>query len=240
MTSAGGTYYYHANQIYSIAALTDSTGNVVERYTYDPYGKVQILAADGVTVRTASAVGNPWTFTGRRLDGETGLMYYRARMYSTELGRFAGRDPIKYEGSPWNLYEYCKGNPAGALDPSGTTYCKEEEGYKHCKHTNQNQLVAHTQKQSRFRNEEEMVNVAPPWCTKKIKVFKCTKERFGAGFKIREKCCQCCRTERDCYWGAWYFDDATFVPAQGKPGQWSEENCILIDVVLETYRCELG
>jgi RHS repeat-associated protein len=47
-----------------------------------------------VTTRTSSAVGNPITFTGRRLDAETGLMYYRARMYSIELGRFVGRDPI--------------------------------------------------------------------------------------------------------------------------------------------------
>jgi len=94
MVSGANKYYYHANNLYSVAALTDAAGAVVERYTYDPYGKVKILAADGITVLAASSVGNPWTFTGRRLDGETGLMYYRARMYSSELGRFISRDPL--------------------------------------------------------------------------------------------------------------------------------------------------
>lgn len=78
-----------------------------------------MLAADGVTVRTASLYGNPWTFTGRRLDSETGLMYYRARYYSVELGRFIGRDPIGYKGSKWNLYEYVKGRSTKYLDPFG-------------------------------------------------------------------------------------------------------------------------
>lgn len=63
---------------------------------YDPYGKVTVLAADGTTVRAASSYGNSLTFTGRRLDSETGLYYFRARYYSSELGRFIGRDPLGY------------------------------------------------------------------------------------------------------------------------------------------------
>jgi len=96
MISGGATYYYHANQQYSVAALTDGTGNVVERYTYDPYGKVTVLAADGTTTRAVSLYGNGLTFTGRRLDAETGLYYFRNRYYSSELGRFIGRDPLGY------------------------------------------------------------------------------------------------------------------------------------------------
>jgi len=119
MISGSNKYYYHSNNLYSVAALTDSGGSVVERYRYDPYGKVTILAADGVTLRTASSYGNPWTFTGRRSDGETGLMFYRARYYSAELGRFIGRDPIGYMGSPWNLYEYVNAKPNFAADPLG-------------------------------------------------------------------------------------------------------------------------
>jgi len=93
MVAAGVKTYYHANNLYSVAALTNQAGAVVERYTYDPYGKVKILAADGVTVLAASSVGNPWTFTGRRLDGETGLMYFRTRYYDVNLGRFVNRMP---------------------------------------------------------------------------------------------------------------------------------------------------
>jgi RHS repeat-associated protein len=77
-----------------VAAITDKNGAVVERYNYSPYGEATILDAAGTTVLGASTIANPWTFTGRRLDAETGLMYYRARYYDPQLGRFAGRDPI--------------------------------------------------------------------------------------------------------------------------------------------------
>jgi len=120
MTVASGSnvYYYHTNQIYSIAALTDSTGTCVERYTYDPYGKVVVLDGSGSVVGNVSAKGNPWTFTGRRLDSESGLMYYRARMYSPELGRFAGRDPLLYEDG-LNLFSYVGSQPTLWTDPKG-------------------------------------------------------------------------------------------------------------------------
>jgi RHS repeat-associated protein len=118
MSTGGSAYYYHANNLYSVAALTDSGGSVVERYRYDPYGKVTILAANGTTVRTASSYGNPWMFTGRRSDAETGLMHYRARYYSTELGRFLSRDPIQYKGG-MNLYEYANGKSTTKVDPLG-------------------------------------------------------------------------------------------------------------------------
>jgi site-specific recombinase XerD len=40
-------------------------------------------------------VANPYTFTVRRLDEETGLFYYRNRYYHAQLGRFVTR------GSGW-------------------------------------------------------------------------------------------------------------------------------------------
>jgi RHS repeat-associated protein len=63
-------------------------------------------------------VGNPYFFTGRRLDFETGLYYYRARMYSANLGRFLQTDPIGYaDGINW--YAYCGNNPVMFVDPTG-------------------------------------------------------------------------------------------------------------------------
>ena len=64
-------------------------------------------------------IANPYTFTGRRFDEETGLYYYRNRYYHAQLGRFVSRDPIGYEGSEWNLYEYVASNPLVATDPLG-------------------------------------------------------------------------------------------------------------------------
>ena len=117
MISGSNKYYYHNNSLYSVAALTDAAGAVVERYRYDPYGKVTILAADGVTVRTASSYSNPWTYTGRRSDGETGLMYYRARVYSTELGRFISR--WTQLSVSLSLYDYQFNKPTTLVDPFG-------------------------------------------------------------------------------------------------------------------------
>jgi RHS repeat-associated protein len=92
---------------------------------FDPYGKVTVSTNPGIdntwftsddTYASQSAIGNPWTFTGRRLDGETGLMYYRNRIYSTELGRFCQRDPAGYMDG-WSLYLSVLG--VGKLDPLG-------------------------------------------------------------------------------------------------------------------------
>jgi RHS repeat-associated protein len=89
--SAGNKIYYHSNNLFSIAALTDNAGTVVERYKYDPYGKAAVLAADGITVRPNSLYENDITWEGRRTDRETNLMYFRQRMYSLDLGIFISR-----------------------------------------------------------------------------------------------------------------------------------------------------
>lgn len=68
---------------------------------------------------TASAIGNPYMFTGRQLDEETGLYYYRARHYSAELRRFVQRDPLEYVDGP-NAYTYVRSRPGVSLDPTGT------------------------------------------------------------------------------------------------------------------------
>ena len=57
-------------------------------------------------------------FTGRELDEETGLYYYRARMYDAQLGRFLQTDPVGYFDS-MNLYQSCNNNPVRFVDPYG-------------------------------------------------------------------------------------------------------------------------
>jgi len=72
---------------------------VIERYRYDAYGACTVLDADGsADADGLSDVKNPYTFTARRLDPESGLMQYRFRDYSPELGRFCQRDPSEYGG----------------------------------------------------------------------------------------------------------------------------------------------
>jgi RHS repeat-associated protein len=96
MLTAGARYYYHSDRLYSVQALTNAAGQIVERYRYDAYGNTTILAPNGTTVRASSIVGNAYMWQGSRLDAETGLYYKRMRMYSAELGRFITRDPLEY------------------------------------------------------------------------------------------------------------------------------------------------
>jgi RHS repeat-associated protein len=84
------------NHLYSVAALTNAAGSVVERYRYSTFGERTVLAADGVTTRAASNYGQQIGFTGRYEDKETKLWYFRARYYSGSLGRFVSRDPLEY------------------------------------------------------------------------------------------------------------------------------------------------
>jgi RHS repeat-associated protein len=69
-----------------------------------------------------SDIANEILYTGRRLDPETGLQINRWRIYASHLGRWLSRDPIGYEGSKWNLYEYLNGMPVVGLDPMGTDF----------------------------------------------------------------------------------------------------------------------
>jgi len=102
-------YYYHYDGLGSVIALTNSVGNTVETYNYDVYGRAD----------SGSAVGNPYLFTGRQYDVDTGLYYYRARYYSFTIGRFLQVDPVVGYTSSLNLYGYCGNTPINCLDPFG-------------------------------------------------------------------------------------------------------------------------
>jgi len=120
MDSGAQIYYYHFNSQGSVTAVTNQSGAIVECYAYTAYGVPLILAPDGVTPRTTSAIGNPWTFTGRRFDVEAGVHYYRGRYYDPQLGRFLSRDALDWAAGGAGAYEYVGGNPAVYNDPLGT------------------------------------------------------------------------------------------------------------------------
>ncbi len=117
MIRGGNTYYYHYDGLGNVIALTNSNGNVVEYYYYDVFGKVSITDAYGNSL-SSSSVDNPYFFTGRRLDTETGLYYYRNRYYNPETGRFLTPDPVGYSQG-LNLYTYCYNNSVRYVDPMG-------------------------------------------------------------------------------------------------------------------------
>ena len=80
-----GTFLYHADGLGSITTLTDLSGNPVRSYTYDSFGRI---------VAQSGTLANFYTYTGRELDPESGLYYYRARYYDPTIGRFLNEDPL--------------------------------------------------------------------------------------------------------------------------------------------------
>jgi RHS repeat-associated protein len=105
-----------ANQ--NVTSLVGTAGNVVERFTYDPYGTGEVR---GATWNVKSGSDFAWVYRhqGLRLDLATGTYYDRMREYSPTLGRFVQVDPIGFGGGDVNLYRYEGNDPTDSLDPTG-------------------------------------------------------------------------------------------------------------------------
>lgn len=99
------------------AVWSDSSGQIVERYRYTPYGERTIMDGSG-TVISASTIAMQHGYGTRRWDGTLALWYSRARYLHPGLGRFISRDAAGFIDGP-NYYAYVRGNPWRFRDPSG-------------------------------------------------------------------------------------------------------------------------
>ncbi|TYP71644.1 polymorphic toxin-type HINT domain-containing protein [Aquimarina intermedia] len=124
----GSDYYIHQKRLWHVSHITDDQGNVVEFYKYDPHGKRTVFDGQGNQIRE-TAVGNLIGFTGRWLEHELRLYYFRARWYDVELGRFTTPDPDGWVDG-LNVYRYARNNPSTFFDPYGTTAAEFLSGIK--------------------------------------------------------------------------------------------------------------
>lgn len=113
-----GTSYYHHDALGSTIALSDGTGNVTERYSYDVFGAPVFKDGAGNTV-SSSASGNRFLFTGREYIQQIALYDYRNRFYSPEFGRFLQTDPLRFAGKDMNIYRYVGNGVVSGRDPTG-------------------------------------------------------------------------------------------------------------------------
>jgi len=102
-------YTFHHDQINSVTALTGHNGTTEETTRYDAFGAI---------LNQTNNTGNDLLFTGRERDQTTGLIYYRARYYDPEIGRFITEDPLGFQAGI-NFYAYVGNNPVNANDPDG-------------------------------------------------------------------------------------------------------------------------
>ena len=110
VTKGGATFFYHQDGLGTVTDLTNAAGATAKSYAYDAYGNI---------VDQMGTLDQPYSYTGREFDAETGLHYYRARYYDPASGRFLQKDPIGFLGKDVNLYRYVHSNPANQTDPAG-------------------------------------------------------------------------------------------------------------------------
>lgn len=117
--------YVHKDHLGSPVSATNSSGSVLWREHYLPFGE---------KITEASANRDDEGFTGHVDDAATGLTYMQARYYDPVTGRFLSSDPVGFaEGGPsyFNRYAYVENDPVNMIDPSGL-YCESTDGTTVC------------------------------------------------------------------------------------------------------------
>jgi len=109
MLRSSATSFYEADGLGSVTSLTSTAGALAQTYTLDSFGR-QTASSGSLT--------NPFQYTGREIDPETSLYYYRARYYDPTNGRFASEDSVRFRAGK-NFYSYVRDNLVNFFDPRG-------------------------------------------------------------------------------------------------------------------------
>ena len=108
--------FYHNDGLGSTRALSNSSGQRTDAYSYDAFGAIRAKSGGS---------DQPFTYTGEQVDGELGLVFLRARYYDPVVGRFVSKDrypALIQDTQTWNRYLYVQNNPVRLSDPSGNAW----------------------------------------------------------------------------------------------------------------------
>ncbi|MBT4026280.1 RHS repeat-associated core domain-containing protein [Desulfobacula sp.] len=111
MEKPESTYYFAYDQVGSLMAVADSSGNMVKQIEYDTFG---FILTD-----TDTDFEIPFGFAGGLLDSDTGLVRFGYRDYDPDIGRWTAKDPIGFAGGDTDLYGYVLNDPVNLVDPTG-------------------------------------------------------------------------------------------------------------------------
>jgi RHS repeat-associated protein len=109
--SAGQVRWMLSDNQGTVRDVTNNSGVIQKHIRYDSFGTI--------TSQTSPTITTRFNYTGRELDTETGLYFYRARYYGSGVGRFISEDPIGFQGRDVNLYRYVRNSPTNFIDPMG-------------------------------------------------------------------------------------------------------------------------
>ncbi len=104
--------------------LTDSTGSVTDRYSFDAYG--ELLGGNPTNLQPPTT---NLLYSGEQFDTGLQQQYLRARYYDSSLGVFGRLDPytrhetgitsISHDPQSLHRYAYAHSDPISRIDPSG-------------------------------------------------------------------------------------------------------------------------
>jgi RHS repeat-associated protein len=103
--------FYHCDGNGNVTCLIDSSGEVVARYAYDPFGNM-------IAISGTLANANLYRFSSKEYHPNSGLVYYLYRYYDPNLQRWINRDLLEEYGG-LNLFQFALNNPLSCVDRNG-------------------------------------------------------------------------------------------------------------------------
>ncbi|WP_226648297.1 Calx-beta domain-containing protein [Microbulbifer variabilis] len=123
------THYFHSDHIGSISAITDANGALIERVSFDPFGKrrnpvtweaIEELMENSTILSVLEITDKG--FTQHEHVDHANIIHMGGRIYDFAIGRFVQADPIVQapeNGQSLNRYSYVFNNPLSYTDPTG-------------------------------------------------------------------------------------------------------------------------
>jgi RHS repeat-associated protein len=126
-SSGASMLYFILDHLGSVTVVTDGSGNVLQRLSYDAWGKRR--NADGSALSCAGGLAQPngvsRGFTGQEMIDALCLVNLNARVYDPTLGRFLSADPVVGDATvpqELNRFSYVLNDPLSLTDPSGLCF----------------------------------------------------------------------------------------------------------------------
>ena len=114
-------FYYHGDHLGSSAYLTDDAGAITQTLNYLPYGE------DWVDVHNSPNYLSRYKYNGKEKDPESGLHYYGARYYDSDISQWLSIDPMADKYPSLSPYNYCADNPVILVDLDGRDFDQESK-----------------------------------------------------------------------------------------------------------------